>query len=42
MVEARASKQIMRSPGKLVILLGLDLWKVEHSIQEVDELMILE
>lgn len=42
MVKAHAPKQIMRSPGKLVLLTGLDLLKAEHLMQEVDELMMLK
>lgn len=42
MVKAHASEQIMRSPGKLVLLPGLDLLKVEHLMKEADELMMLE
>lgn len=42
MAEAHASKQMTRSPGKLVLLPGLDLLEVEHLKQEADELVMLE
>lgn len=38
-VKAHASKQIPRSPGKLVLPTELDL--VEHLRREVDELVVL-
>lgn len=38
-IKVHASKQIPRSPGKLVLPTGLDL--VEHLRQEVDEVAVL-